>query len=238
MRSIHALALGLLVSSVMLASGATGAQVQVEYEIQAGAGFVGWGVSSTTGIGVAGGELVVVYDDGSPSVGGVLGTMATIQHFLVEFTSSGTLAGDPVPQIAIANGVAGSLSVGGFWNFIGATAIAASAIGAGTPTFGQVGTAFLVVSVGGPSTLTLGGAGTQMFTGPALTGSWTLGGIVAMEVSRVLVPEPSGRALLWAAGWVGLAVLAAGRSRNWGTARPVRDRVSSSDRRPRVGTRT
>ena len=205
MKTLYALA-----AASLFALGATlpanAAPVGVTYAITPGAGFAGWGVGATSATGVAGGTMTVVYASGSTVIGGSLGSPATVQNLVMSFTSPGTLIGSPFSTMVIANGIVGSLSGGGFWNFSGATAVAASAIGPGSPTYSQTGTAFLVFSVLGAASIGFSGAGTQMFIGPGVTGSWTIGGLVGTEVSRFLVPEPKSGGLLFGAA----AIFAAG----------------------------
>jgi hypothetical protein len=116
--------------------------------------------------------------------------------------------------MVIANGVPGTQSGGGVWVFSGATAITASALGPGSPTYSQIGTAFLVFNPIGPATVSFSGGGTQMFIGPGVTGNWTIGGVIGIEVSRSLVPEPSSAGLLVsAAAALGAGSLFARRTR-------------------------
>lgn len=183
---------------------AAAAPVLVTYELSSGVGFIGWGVGVPSASGVGGGEMTVVYSSGSSSIGGSLGSPATIQNLVVSFTSPGTLVGDPLSAIVIANGIVGG-TIGGSWGFSGPTAVAASALGPSLPTFSQVGNAFVGFSVIGAATMGISGAGTQMFIGPGVTGSWTMGGLVGQEISRVLLPEP-GAGVLLLAGLVGLLI--------------------------------
>ena len=190
-------AVGLFAFPVLLLPGSAAAvPVEVVYEFDTGVGFAGWGVGATTATGVAGATLTLLYDSGSPVISGFVGSPATLQRFVLTFTSPGTLMGDPFATLVVGAGAVGTQSVGGFWNFTGATAIAASAEGLGLPAYSQTGMAFLVIDVLGPGSIGFSGGGTQMFGGLASTASWTAGGLVGMEVSRTTIPEPTSGALL------------------------------------------
>jgi hypothetical protein len=193
-----------------LSSAAVGAPIEVTYGLAPGTGTASWdpsGSGGTAGAGNAGGQMVIVYTSGSTSIGGTLGTLASMRVVQITFITPGTFV-QPIPGMGVGVGLLGVRTAGGVGNFgPAATYVPASHFGVGAPPFPINGlTAAIGFNPLGSITVLLSGAGTQTMLNGAVVAPWTITAIVGQEIGRAVVPEPGSGVLVLGS----LAVLAYG----------------------------
>ena len=194
-----------------LSSAAVAGPLIVTYGIGPGTGTASWTAAGMIpGTGNAGGQMVVVYTSGHTSLGGPLGTAASMQVVQLSFVTAGTVAGGlaTIPGMGVGVGLPGVRTAGGVGNFgPGATHVPVGAFGSGAPPFSMNGSG---VSIGfnplGSITISVNGAGIQTMLGQ-IVAPWTITGVVGQEISRAAIPEP-GSGVLLLGSLAGLAFVA------------------------------
>jgi hypothetical protein len=184
-----------------LSSTAGAAPVMVTYDIAPG-GTLSWSSSGggSPGSGNDGGQMVVVYTSGSPTLGGTLGSLGSMQILQLGFTAPGTFFGGAVAGMGVGVGALGTRTAGGAGNFGGATYIPVGhfqTTPSVLPPFALFGAPGITFGPLGSITISLNGAGTQNF-GTVLPQiwAWTITGVTGQEVSRTIIPEPGTGVLL------------------------------------------
>jgi len=183
-----------------LLSTAGAAPVVVTYGIAPG-GSISWTPSAngTAGSGNAGGQMVIVYTSGSPTLGGTLGSLGSMQVIQLSFATPGTFLGGAIPGMGVGVGALGVRTPGGVGNFGGATYIPAGHFQTTPsllPPFYINGTAAIGFNPFGPITIGLSGVGVQLIDALPQTFAWTMTNLVGQEISRTVIPEPGTGVLL------------------------------------------
>jgi hypothetical protein len=198
-----------------LSSTAGAAPVQVTYAIAPG-GTISWTPSGagSPGSGNNGGQMVIVYTSGSPTLGGTLGTAGSMQIIQLSFVNPGTFFGGPIAGMGVGAGAPGTRTAGGDGYFV-ATSLNKTYIPVGAfqttpsvlPPIPVFGTASIMLGGIGAITISLNGIGVQTFSGLPQTFAWTMSGLTGQEISRAVIPEP-GTGVLLLGSLAGLAFVA------------------------------
>lgn len=203
----------------LVSSTAGAAPIIVTYGIGPGTGTVNYAPSAngSPGSGNGGGQMVIVYTSGSPTLGGTLGGPGQMQILQIGLTVPATILGpgNTVPGLPAGAGAVGVRTPGGVGNFAGPTAIPASAFGPAQPPIAINGNVAGInfAPAATPPFLIINGQGTQVFSGLPQIWSWTVTNLVGQEISRTVVPEP-GSGFLLLGGLAGLAFAARRRLRS------------------------
>jgi hypothetical protein len=201
----------------LVSSTAVAAPIIVTYGIAPG-GTATYAPSAngSPGSGNNGGQMIIVYTSGSPTLGGTLGGNGQMQILQISLATPATILGpgNQIPGLGVGAGAVGTRTPGGVGNFAGPTAIPVGAFGPGQPPVAINGNvAGINFAPIGAVTILINGAGTQVFSGLPQIWNWTVGSLVGAEISRTVVPEP-GSGFLLLGGLAGLAFTARRRLRS------------------------